>query len=398
MHIKILTASLFLSGATLWCQPQVVVTGLQGPNKILVTSGGNLLVTETSTVANAGRVSFVTRSGVRTSLIEGLPSGAEVTGGGSGPTAMALRNRTLYLALGAGDTERSVAGSVTARMFNPAGYGSPLFGTILEIIFSRDVDSLGGTFRITPQIQQTLNDGAEVEVTNEGGATARISVLARFPVAEPAPAPFFYKFSNLWGLALSANGRDLFVGDASSDSLSRVDTATGRWRRIARFPVIRNISPVGPPVVDPVPTSVRIYGDQVLVSFLTGFPFASGTARVLAVNADGSTEPFIFGLTSATDVLRITRPDGQGQFFVIEFSANQSATAPPPGRLLKFDGPQPQVAATGLITPVSLAYDPSTQDLFILELRGQILRLIWNSSSLLIAAGLRVGLASCACG
>jgi hypothetical protein len=33
------------------------------------------------------------------------------------------------------------------------------------------------------------------------------------------------------------------------------------------------------------------------------------------------------------------------------------------------------VAAAPLITPVSLSYDAATKDLFILELRGQILRL-----------------------
>jgi hypothetical protein len=33
------------------------------------------------------------------------------------------------------------------------------------------------------------------------------------------------------------------------------------------------------------------------------------------------------------------------------------------------------VAAAPLITPVSMAYDAATKDLFILELRGQILQL-----------------------
>ena len=68
-------------------------------------------------------------------------------------------------------------------------------------------------------------------------------------------------------------------------------------------------------------------------------------------------------------------PDGKSQFYVLEFSANQSAAAPPPGRLLRYDTAVPQVAAGGLITPVSLAYDEATKDLYILELRGQILRL-----------------------
>ena len=378
MSTKSLILAVLFTATLVWGQPQVLVSGLQGPNKMVVTSGGNLLVSETNVLPNAGRVSLVTKTGVRSSLVEGLPSGTEVTGGGSGPSAMALRERILYVAIGSGDAERRIPNVPVGSMFNPAGYSSPLFASILEFRFNRDIDSVNGPLRMTPAMQQALSDGAEVEITGEGGVSARVSLLARFPVAEPAPAPLFYRFSNLWGLALSENGRDLYVVDASGESLSRVDTQTGRWRRIVRFTPVRNPTPVGAPVIDSVPTSVRVYGNQLLVSFLTGFPFVPGNARVLAVNPDGTTEPFIFGLTSATDVLHRTLPDGRSQFFVLEFSANQSATAPPPGRLVRYDSPVPQVEATGLITPVSLAYDAATQDLYILELRGQILRLHLN--------------------
>jgi hypothetical protein len=356
------------------CQPQVVVTGLQTPHKIILTPQGNLLVSEPSMSANSGRISLVTRGGARSSLFEGLPSGTDVTlANASGPTAMALRERTLYIALGAGDIERRGTTPGTS-VHNPAGASSPLFASILEVRFSADIDSVSGPFRMTAQHQQTLTDGGEVQIEDASGGRARISLLARFPISEPAPN-LIYRFSNLWGLALSADGRNLFVLDASMNSVARVDTATGRWRRLMRFPQVSNPSPVGAPVIDPVPTSLRLYGEQILVSFLTGFPFVPGNARVLAVNPEGGSEPFIFGLTSATDVLWRSRPNAGPQFFVLEFSQNQTAQPPAPGRLLRYDTPQPQVAAAGLITPVSMAYDEATQDLFILELRGQILRL-----------------------
>ena len=63
------------------------------------------------------------------------------------------------------------------------------------------------------------------------------------------------------------------------------------------------------------------------------------------------------------------------EFYVIEFSANQSANPAPPGRLLRFDRAGMQVVAAPLITPVSMAYDSATKELFVLELRGQILQL-----------------------
>jgi hypothetical protein len=258
---------------------------------------------------------------------------------------------------------------------NPTGPSSPIFASILEFRFSTDPESIFGTFRMTPQHQQVLTDGGEVEINDGTGATAHISILARFPNTE-ASATAIYEFSSPWGLALSEDGRNLYVADASMNAVARVDTATERWRRVTRFAPVPNPTPVGPPLLDAVPTSVRIYGNQLLVSFLTGFPFVPGNARVLAVNPElGTAEPFIFGLTSATDVLWRRRADGSSQFLVLEFSQNQSAQSPPPGRLLRFDSPQAQVAAAGLITPVSMAFDETTQDLFILELRGQILRL-----------------------
>jgi hypothetical protein len=375
MSIKSLIPFVFLASSA-WCQPQTLITGLQAPVKIILTPRGNFLVTETSMSPNSGRLSFVSRSGVRRSLMEGLPSGTEVTlAGGSGPGAMALRDRTLYLSIGPGDSERAGAAPGTSTL-NPQGASSPIFSSLLEIRFSADVDGIIGTFRMTAQHQQALNDGREVELA-DAGATARISLLTRFPIAEPHPAAV-YKFSNPWGMALSEDGRNLYLTDASQNCLLRIDTTTGRWRRLARFGPLPNPTPVGPPVVDPVPTSVRIYGDSVLVSFLSGFPFARANGRVLIVNPEtGAADPFIFNLTSATDVLWRPRPGARPQFFVLEFSANQSANPAPPGRLLRFDGADGQVAGT-FITPVSMVFDEATSELFILELRGQIQQLKIN--------------------
>ncbi len=374
MHRRSLTTFLFVVSSA-WCQPQVLVTGLQGPHKIILTPRGNLLVSETSMEPNAGRISFVTRSGTRRSLFEGLPSGTEVTlAGGGGPSALALRERTLYVAMGAGDSERRGPSPGTS-IHNPVGASSPLFAAILEVRFNEDVDSISGVFRMTPEHQWVLADGGEVELSGDGAGRARVSVLTRFPISEPHPARL-YRFSNLWGLALSDDGSSLYVADASMDSLARVETATGRWRRLVRFPPIQNTGTIGPPVIDSVPTSVRIYGDQLLVSFLSGFPFNRGSAHVRVVNPQtGVSEQFMYDLTSVTDVLWRSRPNARPQFFVLEFSANQSAQPSPPGRLLRFDTAEAQVAAAGLITPVSMAFDESTQDLYILELRGQILRL-----------------------
>lgn len=373
MYIRFLSILLALTPA--WSQTEVVATGLQAPNKIILTARGNVLVSETSTTPNSGRVSMVPRGGARRSLLENLPSGTEVTlAGGSGPSAMALRERTLYLAIGTGDAERSGAVPGTT-MHNPLGATSPLFSSILAIRFSADVDAIGGTFRMTADHQRTLADGWDVELEDGAGATAQVSVLIRFRSSEP-DANSIYRFSNPWGMALTEDGKTLYVTDASQNVLARVDTATGRSQRLLRFAPVPNPTPVGPPVLDAVPTSVRFYRDQLIVSFLSGFPFVPGGTKVLAINPEKRTsELFIQGLTSATDILWRAKADGVEQFYVLEFSRDQSATPPGQGSLLMYDSPQKQVILDNLIAPVSMAYEAATRDLYIVELTGRLLRL-----------------------
>lgn len=378
---RLLLFALCASAGALVAQstPEVVTTDLRTPQKMVLTPRGNFLVSEPSMAANAGRVSFVSRGGVRRSLIEGLPSGVDVTGtAGSGPTGLAMRQGTLYVAIGAGDGERSGPTPGTS-VHNPASPSSPLFATILRFRFNHEVDMLNGTFLLSTAQQRDLADGKTLELEDGHGGTARVIVLARFPVSEPNPQSI-YKFSNAWGMILAAGGSELWVADASMNSLVRVNTMTGAWERVTRFAPVPNTTGVGAPMVDAVPTAVRAFQqNQLLVSYLTGFPFAPKAARIMLVNPEnGRYSQFVYDLTSCTDFWVRTRGSQRPQFFVLEFSSNQSAAQPPPGRLLRYDTAESTVAATGLIAPVSLAFDEATDEMFILELTGRILKLKIN--------------------
>ncbi|MEJ7605785.1 MAG: hypothetical protein WKF37_05855 [Bryobacteraceae bacterium] len=150
------------------------------------------LIPETSTMPNAGRVSIVTAAGVRRTFLEGLPSGTEVAGGGSGPNGLARRDRTVYVALGAGDTERRTD-RPGITIHNPQGASSPLFSSVLTVRLSQDPDNLTGPFRLTVAHQQTLSDGGEVQLDDGNGSTATIGLLTQFPIAEPDPN-LIYRF------------------------------------------------------------------------------------------------------------------------------------------------------------------------------------------------------------
>ncbi len=61
-----------------------------------------------------------------------------------------------------------------------------------------------------------------------------------------------------------------------------------------------------------VPTSVRaLSADVVLVSFLSGFPFATGNAGVRRVGINTHTDkPFIGQRTTVTDMLPVAKAGG----------------------------------------------------------------------------------------
>src|SRR5687767_7865871 len=77
----------------------VFTGGLKGPTKVVITSRGNLLVTESGDGPNKGRLSIIDRqTRARRTILEGLPAGPSAEGGISGPSGLAVQGRTVYVA------------------------------------------------------------------------------------------------------------------------------------------------------------------------------------------------------------------------------------------------------------------------------------------------------------
>jgi len=72
-----------------------------------LSQNGNLLVAEQGNGPNTGRISILDpSSGERRTLLDGLPSAINNLGGfpaPSGPSGLAMRGRTLFIAIGVGD-------------------------------------------------------------------------------------------------------------------------------------------------------------------------------------------------------------------------------------------------------------------------------------------------------
>jgi hypothetical protein len=373
----LLLVGCLLCGARAWAQStSIFSTGLKAPSRIVITPRGNLLVAESGQGPNTGRLSLIDRkTGQRRTILDGLPAGPPPEGGTSGPSGLALRGSTLFMTIGAGDGV--LAGPFPGTEKANPNPSSPIISSVLAIHASANVENSSAGFALTPADHATLKNNP-VTLSNGQGDTLRVELIVDFPNFQPEPRPDFsdnVRASNPFGVAVSGNL--LYVVDASLNKLVTVGVESGNTATLATFAQVPNpLFPLGPPNVDAVPDSVRLYGDQLLVTYLTGFPFAPGASRVRRVDqVTGAQSDFINNLNSAIDVLPVRHSGNKEQFYVLEFSTNQRQNAP--GRLLLFESPTaaPVVIAAPLISPTGMARDRQTGDIFIAEMfTGRIMR------------------------
>ena len=346
---------------------RVYVSGLENPTKLIAIPNGALLVTQTGAAPNSGRVTLVAAGGAIRNLVAGLPSGLSSPNlDPDGPNGLHLAGRVLYIANGEGDALRPGTAPRTA-VANPQGVSSPILSSILKVTFDRDVDQYPSAFTLKADDHFNLSLGNTVTLDDGAGRSAVFEMLTNFADTWPDAAAI-YRNSHPFGLAMHAGAANtLFTVDAGMNLVWQTNVTTGRTKVLAQFPNLPNVGPAGPPVKEAVPNSVKACGDRLLVSLLSGGPFAPFNSRVMSVNpVTGDTNTYIGSLNSAIDVGCAARPaPANPSYFVLEYSVNQGATPLPPGRLLRYDSPSATVVLDGIKTPVSLALDETSGDAFI---------------------------------
>lgn len=356
----------------------VFTTGLTVPNKIIAAGGNSLLVTEAGTLTpNTGRLSRINRTtGARQTLISGLPSavntGPTVTPPDiSGPSSLLLHGHVLYMTISTGD---SVIRTPPLEIPNP-NPSSPIFASVLKITLPGNYEQVTSPFTLALAGHTVLANGGTVTLTNIDGQTLQIDMVANLPNSVPNPLPTNpnnHRQSNLFGIERWQ--KRLYVVDASLNLIYRVDEADSSFETFVTFPSRPNPSPTGPPMIEAVPDSVHRFGNRLIVTLLTGFPFVQGFAEVRAVELkDGGHSVLIPGLTTAIDSLKVGDDDAESliapgdgaSFYTLEFSTNFLAGAP--GRLRFYATPDaaPVNLVTNLISPTSMARDEATGNLFI---------------------------------
>ncbi|HEY7910492.1 MAG TPA: ScyD/ScyE family protein [Blastocatellia bacterium] len=364
--------------ASAQCPTSVFTAGLKAPTEIIFTPAGNLLVAEAGNGPNTGRLSLIDPSGNRRTIIDNLPSG--IADGPSGPSGLFLRGRTLFITIGAGDNVRPgpVPGT---EMANPAP-SSPLLASVLSVQLSPEVEATTEGFALTLADHFDLKAGERLRLVNTMGERLSIEMavdIRDFTYEFRPEFPNNVRAANPFGVV--AAGNTLYIVDASQNVIYEAKSRTrGEQPRVAiTFQRRRNPLPFGPPFIDTVPDSIRLLGKHLLVTTLTGFPFPQGGADVIRINRTNNSQTVLFsGLTAAIDVLPVEDSSGRTHFFTLEFSANMLAQPAAPGRLRHFAGAgsTPVTLADCLISPSGLAYDPSTQTLFVAEIfTGRIMKI-----------------------
>jgi hypothetical protein len=133
--------------------------------------------------------------------------------------------------------------------------------------------------------------------------------------------------SNPFGLLAEPGGR--YVADAGANALLWV-AANGKVRTVAVFPPQPNPTPVGPPMVESVPTSVARGPDGALyVGQLSGFPFVQGLANVYRVVPGQPPQVHCGGFKAIMDIAF----GRDGSLYVVENATGGLFFAPNSGQL-----------------------------------------------------------------
>jgi hypothetical protein len=264
--------------------------GPQGPNNCGFNGGGELRC--------YGPTGAVTRlwKGQQTRVADGLPSHALTDGStAGGPNHISFQG-TAYITLGLGGGPEYME-----------ALGSDYLGTLIHM-------SASGKWKVVADV-----------------------ALYEFD-ENPAGGPLD---SNPYGVLAEPGGR--LVVDAGANALFGV-APNGAIETLAVFPSLPNPTGVGPPQIEPVPTSVARGPDGVLyVGQLTGVPFVQGLANIYRVVPGQPPVVHCGGFKAIVDIA--FGPDGS--LYVVEHATGGLFFPPNSGQLSRV---APNCARTVLLS------------------------------------------------
>lgn len=215
-----------------------IATGFNEPIGMEMDKDGNLWVAESGTGKDDGKLSVISKDGIKHQLITDFESYRIANGEVEGPTHLLLDDGILYILGG-----RAKLYKANANLLKP-GMG------IIKAA-SLAVEDLG-TFILAHKFVNETNETHPYD-------------LARGP------------------------GGSIYITDAAANAIIRREKKSGALSVITEVPGIPNPTPVGPPKIESVPTGLYYDGENFLVTTLLGFPFPSGKAIIYKISPSGVT-------------------------------------------------------------------------------------------------------------
>jgi hypothetical protein len=247
------------------------------------------------------RISKISSGGVRTTVIENLPSSSTSVETGmltSGVADVAFIGNTLYGLLSGAGCSHGVP-SVPNQVFRVNGNGMPTM-----------IANLSHYYQTNPTANEDEDD------------------------FEPDGTPY----------SMIAVRGDLYVVEPNHGSLDRV-SLDGSINRVA------DISTTMGHIV---PTTVSYHGDF-FVGNLNTFPVVPGSAQILKVTPSGELKPWVTGLSTVLGSVW----DGRGRLYVLESTTVAGNPTPGTGRIRRIDpSGQATTIAENLFLPSALTLGP----------------------------------------
>lgn len=193
---------------------------------------------------------------------------------------------------------------------------------------------------------------AHVSNFKPGDASVKASTLA---VENIGAFVLAYNFvnnahdSHPYNLTVGPDGA-IYITDAGANAILR-RASNGTLSVLAEVPGVNNPLPIGPPVVQSVPTGIIWDGNNFLVTTLLGFPFPQGKALIYKISPAGTVSIYQDGFTTLVD---IAKGNTNGHLVLEHGIFGATGFIPNTGRLVWANGLTATELKGGLNTPVGL--------------------------------------------